>query len=155
MRLIQGDVKVFILCFTVSVFVLAAHGCATNRRDWDRQQASVDSRKEGIVNRLIPEDGLTFTRRTRLIDATIAVRWFLPESFRCPICEIVAEHTAVLPHKLRLPTFAMPHIQQPPQMQCEEQTALRRSVIPRQIRQLLVETLKTEIEVERRGIFLK
>ncbi|MGH7927398.1 MAG: hypothetical protein ACREQV_06360, partial [Candidatus Binatia bacterium] len=33
----------------------------------------IESRKEEIINRLIPEDGLPFTRRARLIDATIAV----------------------------------------------------------------------------------
>ena len=66
--------RLLVLCFTVSVFVLITQGCATNGRDWGRQrESSVDSRKEEIVNRLIPEDGLTFTRRTRLIDATIAV----------------------------------------------------------------------------------
>ena len=66
--------RVLLLCFTVSLFVLTAQGCVTNRPAGGPQnQASIESRKEGIVNRLIPEDGLTFTRRTRLIDATIAV----------------------------------------------------------------------------------
>jgi hypothetical protein len=62
------------LCLTVCGFVLAAQGCATHRPDWDLQrQTSIASQKDEIVTRLIPEDGLTFTRRTRLIDATIAV----------------------------------------------------------------------------------
>jgi hypothetical protein len=66
--------RFLLFCLSVSLLILTAQGCAANRPDWGRpSQASIDSRKEGIVNRLIPEDGLTFTRRTRLIDATIAV----------------------------------------------------------------------------------
>ena len=66
------------LCLMPIVFVLTAQGCATNRPGLDaQQQAAIASQtaaqKEGIVDRLIPEDGLTFTRRTRLIEATIAV----------------------------------------------------------------------------------
>jgi hypothetical protein len=72
-------VRLLTLCLMAFVFVLAAQGCATTNRPGlnAQRQAAVASQtaaqKEGIVDRLIPEDGLTFTRRTRLIDATIAV----------------------------------------------------------------------------------
>jgi len=74
--------RVLTLCFAIFLFALTAVGCATHRpeqdrdrnRDRDRErQASIESSKNTIIERLIPEDGLTFTRRTRLIDATIAV----------------------------------------------------------------------------------
>jgi hypothetical protein len=62
--------------FCAAVFILAflVEGCGVERRDWDpQQQAAILQQKEEIVDRLIPEDGLTFTRRARLIDATIFV----------------------------------------------------------------------------------
>jgi hypothetical protein len=66
--------SLLVLCFTLSLFALTTQGCATGRPYRDRErQASIESRKNAIIARLIPEDGLTFTRRTRLIDATIAV----------------------------------------------------------------------------------
>ena len=67
--------RLLTLCWLAFVFVLLAQGCTmTNRSVLDaQQQAAIAIQKEGIVNRLIPEDGLTFTRRSRLIDATIAV----------------------------------------------------------------------------------
>ena len=67
--------RLLTLCWMGCVFVLLAQGCTTtNRSVMDaQQQAAIAAQKEGIVNRLIPEDGLTFTRRARLIDATIAV----------------------------------------------------------------------------------
>jgi hypothetical protein len=68
-------VRLLTLCWMGCVFVLLAQGCTTtNRSVLDaQQQAAIAAQKEGIVNRLVPEDGLTFTRRARLIDATIAV----------------------------------------------------------------------------------
>jgi len=72
--------RFLMLCFTMSLFALTIQGCATGRADRDRErQASIESRnaieskKNTIIERHIPEDGLTFTRRTRLIDATITV----------------------------------------------------------------------------------
>jgi hypothetical protein len=72
--------RLLVLCFAIFLFALTTVGCATRRpdRDQDRsrdreRQASIESSKNTIIERLIPEDGLTFTRRTRLIDATIAV----------------------------------------------------------------------------------
>ena len=71
--------RLLTLCWMAFVFVLAAQGCATTNRPGlnAQEQAAIASQtaaqKEGIVDRLIPEDGLTFTRRARLIEATIAV----------------------------------------------------------------------------------
>jgi hypothetical protein len=70
--------KLLLLCFAIFLFALTTVGCVTPRPDRDRnrdreRQASIESSKNTIIERLIPEDGLTFTRRTRLIDATIAV----------------------------------------------------------------------------------
>lgn len=70
--------RLLTLCLMAFVFVLAAQGCATtNRPGLNPQQQAIAgqtaAQKEGIVDRLVPEDGLTFTRRNRLIDATIAV----------------------------------------------------------------------------------
>ena len=68
---------VLLLCrFCLAIFIVAlwAQGCGVHRPAWDpQQQAAIAQQKEEVVNRLIPEDGLTFTRRTRLIDATIFV----------------------------------------------------------------------------------
>ena len=67
--------RFFVLCFAASLFLSMIQGCISVDRPDRRPQrpGPVESRKEEIINRLVPEDGLTFTRRTRLIDATIAV----------------------------------------------------------------------------------
>jgi hypothetical protein len=66
--------RLLLLCFTVALFALTAQGCATSGSDRRQQrEASTDSRKEAIINRLIPEEGLPSNRRARLIDATVAV----------------------------------------------------------------------------------
>jgi len=66
------------LCLTVSLLALNVPGCATSQpqpqsEPGQQEQAAIVIRKEEIINRIIPEDGLTFTRRTRLMEATIAV----------------------------------------------------------------------------------
>jgi hypothetical protein len=65
-----------ILCTAVALFALTVQGCATSQpqpEPGQQEQAAIALRKEEIINRIIPEDGLTFTRRTRLMEATIAV----------------------------------------------------------------------------------
>jgi hypothetical protein len=67
--------KFLILGLTVFLFASTLPGCGSMDRRGSRPQelSPVESRKEEIINRLIPEDGLTFTRRARLIDATMTV----------------------------------------------------------------------------------
>ncbi len=65
--------KTLLLCFTVGLFALTTQGCATSRQDRQHREVSTDSRKEAIINRLVPEDGLPPARRARVIDATVAV----------------------------------------------------------------------------------
>ena len=63
-----------VLCFTISLFALPTQGCAASRSDRDRQrQGSIENRKNAIIERLIPEDGLSLSRCNQLIAATIAV----------------------------------------------------------------------------------
>ena len=71
-------IKSSMLCLTVSILTLTVQGCATSQpqpepSQQEQKQAAIAIRKEEIINRIIPEDGLTYTRRTRLIEATIAI----------------------------------------------------------------------------------
>jgi hypothetical protein len=72
----EVSMRILLLCFTVALVALTAQGCATSGSDRRQQReasASTDSRKEAIINGLIPEEGLPSNRRARLIDATVAV----------------------------------------------------------------------------------
>ena len=66
--------RLSILCLTISLFALTTQGCSVGRSDWDwGRQGSIEGRKNVIIERLIPEDGLPISRRVRLVEATIAV----------------------------------------------------------------------------------
>jgi hypothetical protein len=71
----MGEIMLLVRwCWPFFVFALTVPGCGTHGSAGDPQlQAAIAGQQDEIVNRLIPEDGLTFTRRARLIDATIFV----------------------------------------------------------------------------------
>jgi hypothetical protein len=66
--------RILLLFFTLALLVSTVQGCVTDGSGkLVRRETSTDSRKEVIINRLVPEDGLPPARRARVIDATVAV----------------------------------------------------------------------------------